>query len=442
MKGDMQVPVEERLVQLLYHFGIERAHVAARLPSDWSGLVTAHPESIASLILVCPGEVPHHLLPPLAMRLLAFTGDQGAPAESVRRMAGVTPHATIITLRDYFGHPRADLLVDRGEEIGAALLAFLESCDREHPLPAMTVPEGEGEVAGITYRVRGSGPPLVLLPLGLAASQWEPLLDRLSERYCTILLGGPSLGSVVSLEARGHASGYLSVVRSLIEEARLQSGERILDIGCGTGVLDRWLVQRTGGVNPIVAVDIHRSLLREARVLAQQEGLAGQITFQPGNAEALPFHDDSFDVVLSATVMELLDAERMLREMIRVTKPGGRVGVIVRAVDLPSIVNAPLSPALKAKIEALPNGVAGARGCADVSLYRRFRQAGLEAVRMMPQWATYQDMAHVHSALERIMAVLSAIEVQEWQAAMDKAVAEGTFFIAVPFHCAVGTKQG
>jgi hypothetical protein len=111
-------------------------------------------------------------------------------------------------------------------------------------------------------------------------------------------------------------------------------------------------------------------------------------------------------------------------------------------VDLPSVINAPLPPALKARLEALPNGVAGERGCADASLYRRFRQAELDEVRMMPQWATYQDMAHLHSALERIAATLNASEAREWQAAVDAAVAEGAFFIAVPFHCAVGTKWG
>jgi hypothetical protein len=43
--------------------------------------------------------------------------------------------------------------------------------------------EGDGEIAGISYRIRGAGPPLVLLPMFLAPSQWEPLVPRLSERY-------------------------------------------------------------------------------------------------------------------------------------------------------------------------------------------------------------------------------------------------------------------
>ena len=57
--------------------------------------------------------------------------------------------------------------------------------------------EGEGEIAGISYRIRGVGPPLVLLPMFLAPSQWEPLVPRLSERYCTITLGGAAAAEFI-----------------------------------------------------------------------------------------------------------------------------------------------------------------------------------------------------------------------------------------------------
>jgi ubiquinone/menaquinone biosynthesis C-methylase UbiE len=72
------------------------------------------------------------------------------------------------------------------------------------------------------------------------------------------------------------------------------------------------------------AMDTHRTLLHEAMALARQEEQKGLVTFQAGHAEAPPFRDSALDVVLSLTAMELLDADQMLREMIRVTKPGGR----------------------------------------------------------------------------------------------------------------------
>jgi ubiquinone/menaquinone biosynthesis C-methylase UbiE len=210
------------------------------------------------------------------------------------------------------------------------------------------------------------------------------------------------------------------VVRNLIAEIHLHPGETILDVGCGSGVLDRWLARHTGGAHRITAVDIHRTLLREAAALATKEGLAEHIEFREGNAEVLPFGDNSFDVTMSATVMELLDAERMLREMVRVTRPGGRVGVVVRAIDMQSFVNVPVRAELKMKIAALPNGLAGARGCADGSLYQRFRNAGLQDVQMLPQLATYAG-ARAHAADERIEATLSPAELAEWHTAVTQA---------------------
>ena len=439
MTTDTNRPVDRRLAQLFRHVGLDRVHIAARVTADWRGLAATRPETIASLTLVCPTGLEVTPLGALASRVLVLSGDQGAPAEAISKAMAALPDASTITLADYYGHPRADLLADRGEDIGAAMLAFLARMDQLHAAKPVPLPAQEGELDGLSYRIQGAGAPLVLLPLGLAASQWEPLLARLSAQYCTLTLGGAVLGSVASLEARGRSTGYLGVVRNLIAEVHLQPGETILDVGCGSGVLDRWLARHTGGAHRIMAVDIHRTLLREAAALATKEGLADHIEFREGNAEGLPFPDSSFDVTMSATVMELLDADRMLREMVRVTRPGGRVGVVVRAVDMQSFVNVPVRAELKMKIAALPNGLAGANGCADGSLYQRFCHAGLQNVHMSPQLATYAG-ARAHAADERIEAALSPAELAEWHTAVAQAEAEGTFFIALPFHCAVGTK--
>ena len=284
MTTDANSPVDGRLVQLFRHLGLERVHIAARVTADWRGLAATRQETIASLTLVCPTGLEATPLGALASRVLVLTGDQGAPAEAIRRAMAALPEAAIITLSDYYGHPRADLLTDRTRDIGAAMLDFLARMDQLHPAKPVPLPAQEGELGGISYRIQGGGPPLVLLPLGLAASQWEPLLPRLSAQYCTLTLGGAVLGSVASLEARGRNTGYLGVVRNLIAEVHLQRGETILDVGCGSGVLDRWLARHTGRAHRIVAVDIHRTLLREAAALATKDGLAGHIEFREGNA--------------------------------------------------------------------------------------------------------------------------------------------------------------
>jgi SAM-dependent methyltransferase len=231
------------------------------------------------------------------------------------------------------------------------------------------------------------------------------------------------------------------MVRQLLETAQLQPGEEVLDVGCGSGVLDRWLAQYTRGANRIVGVDINRYLLGEAATLVRYEGLEGVIELREGNAEALPFPEARFAVTMSHTVLEEGDANRMLAELVRVTKPGGRVAVSVRAIDIPWWVHVPVGAPLKTQLDT-PHGFVGPRGCADASLYRRLQAAGLVQVQMFPQFIAF-DGLHTHvgqwyTALLRTP--LSAEDGQEWQSGVEGAEAEGTFVIAQPFHGAVGTK--
>jgi ubiquinone/menaquinone biosynthesis C-methylase UbiE len=104
------------------------------------------------------------------------------------------------------------------------------------------------------------------------------------------------------------------MVRQLLETAQLQPGEGVLDVGCGSGVLDRWLAQYTGGANRIVGVDVNRYLLGEAATLLRHEGVEGVIEFREGNAEPLSFLEASFVVAMWHTVLEEGDADRMLAE--------------------------------------------------------------------------------------------------------------------------------
>jgi ubiquinone/menaquinone biosynthesis C-methylase UbiE len=233
------------------------------------------------------------------------------------------------------------------------------------------------------------------------------------------------------------------MVQALTDATQLQPGETVLDVGCGTGVIDRWLTRHTAGHNRITGVDINRYLLQEAMALARKEGPEGAIEFREGTAEALPFPDDSFDVTMSMTVIEEVDAQQMLAEMVRVTRPVGRVAVIARAMDVPFLMNLRLQPELQAKVNApgALGSVAG-HGCADASLYQRFHQAGLTRLRMFPQLPPYDgsDPYMLQFMQNGLFGKLTHEEAQQWQSARAEAEAEGTFFMAWPHHCAVGTK--
>ena len=279
-----ETPVEQRIIEVLRQLGIERCHFAARGLNDWHGLAETHPEVVASLTLVCPLGFDSLVLSHLADRLLVFNGDQGGATETIERNMAALPSASMVTLSDCpYPDNYNDLAVLRGGDIGPAMLEFLARTGTAGGPSAVQPSVEEGEVDGVYFRVQGSGPPLVLLPLGAAPSQWGPLAATLSERYCVISMTGPALGMVASLESRGHTPGYLSAVRGLLTEAEIQPGDRVLEVGCGTGVLCRWLARETAFKNSITGVVVNAFFLREATEIARREGLANVVSFREGS---------------------------------------------------------------------------------------------------------------------------------------------------------------
>jgi arsenite methyltransferase len=104
----------------------------------------------------------------------------------------------------------------------------------------------------------------------------------------------------------------------------IQPGEAVLDIGCGAG-FDAFLAARlTGPEGRVVGIDVTPAMVEKAREHGRRLSL-GNVAFQPGEAESLPFPDETFDVVISNGVLNLtLDKDKAVAEMHRVLKPGGR----------------------------------------------------------------------------------------------------------------------
>ncbi len=434
-----------RIAKVLDHLGLGAVHVAACMSGDWGELVSKCQDRIRSLTVVAP-----HLNKGIPAGLNAFrspamviAGDQGAPARRARDLAARFGNGELFELSDYSSPMWANTIADRTTEVAEALCGFLARAESEHALSTVPLPQGEGDFAGIKYRIRGAGPPLVLLPLSLAPSQWEPLVSRFSHRYCTITLSGAHLGAISLLEARG-SSGYGDLVAQVVDQAKLTLGETILEVGCGSGVLARALAKRTDHRNPIVATDINQYLLSEARALAAKDDLGETITFEEANAETLSFPDAHFDVAISSTVLEEGHADRMLSELARVTKSEGRVVVMTRAIDVHWWVNLPVPDELRSKLNTLgPSTGAGVGddGCADASLYPRLLRVGLTPLMMGPQFAIYKEGERLDGVLDRLLSLLSKSDARICRDAVRQAKTDGTVFVAEPFHCAVGVKS-
>jgi len=106
----------------------------------------------------------------------------------------------------------------------------------------------------------------------------------------------------------------------LLAAARLQRGERVLDIACGTGVVTRLAAEEVGSSGSAAGLDIHPAMLAVAR----RESPAG-LHWYEASAESIPLADGSFDVVLCQMGLQFVtDKLAALREMRRVLAPGGR----------------------------------------------------------------------------------------------------------------------
>lgn len=141
----------------------------------------------------------------------------------------------------------------------------------------------------------------------------------------------PDLEAIKARQQQTWASGdfgrvgvTLQVVgEALCEAVGVNAGERVLDVAAGNGNASLAAARRFAHVT---STDYVPELLEQGRRRAEADGL--DIRFQVADAEALPFEDDSFDVALSTFgTMFAPDQERTARELVRVVRSGGRIGL-------------------------------------------------------------------------------------------------------------------
>lgn len=376
----------------------------------------------------------------IGRRVLVMTGDSGVSREPSRRGAERLPGSHLVELKGYATTGWSDLAKDRTVEVVQSISEHLSHF--EASVPRQTA-EGAGVHAGITYHITGRGPALILMPFFLAASQWESAVPELSEQFTVIRIGGPHVGGIAILEERAAQPSYQAMFRTLVDLMELPAIARVLDVGCGSGALDRALAKRLGPGARIDAIDVNGYLRTEAAALAKTKGLDDVIHFAPGSAESIPFPDDSFDGAFSVTVLEECIADRAIAEIKRVVKPGRPLGLIVRAIDMPQWWSFDIPPALQARANEPPQSVA-VGGVADKSLYVRMLKAGLRDLVPFPTLTTIDQPGNAvwRYREDHLAGFFSPDELALWRTARDAAAQAGTLFQSHPMHCAVAWKRG
>jgi ubiquinone/menaquinone biosynthesis C-methylase UbiE len=225
----------------------------------------------------------------------------------------------------------------------------------------------------------------------------------------------------------------------------LRAGERVLDVGCGTGEQVRALAARVGPTGRAVGVDRSATMLAEAR--ERGRGARSPAAYRLGDAYALPFPRDAFDACLAEKLFaHLARPGQALAEMCRVARAGGRV--VVASVDAETMVLDVPDRALTRRILNHWCDTRSVNGWAGRQLPRLFREAGLVDIAIWPVTAQVtrldrgaEGFAFRERAEEaRASGVASAEEVAGWIAELEAADRDGRFFSALTAFVVAGRK--
>jgi demethylmenaquinone methyltransferase/2-methoxy-6-polyprenyl-1,4-benzoquinol methylase len=128
--------------------------------------------------------------------------------------------------------------------------------------------------------------------------------------------------------------------RALVSAIDPRPGQRILDVASGTGMV-AFALARRGGCE-VVGLDQSEAMLGAARSrLAGSADLAGHVSFMTGQAERLPFADGEFDALSFTYLLRYVDDRAAtMRELARVVRPGGRIGMVEFAVPAAPVLRA------------------------------------------------------------------------------------------------------
>ena len=233
------------------------------------------------------------------------------------------------------------------------------------------------------------------------------------------------------LERRAKAADEIAARNAYLDLLAIAGGERVLDVGCGSGAVTREIARRIGSRGVAVGLDPSPALLAVARELAKEAGVGDRIEFREGDALRLPLPDGFFDAVVCVTVLSHVPrGEAAIPEFIRVLRPGGRLGVFDLDTDMTAFTHP--DRVLTRRIVAAASDAMAVNGWLVRQLPSLFQRAGLVDVRVRgffpletERQSFYGNMADRCAEAAVKMGVVTESEARAWLDAFHEQGARG-----------------
>jgi SAM-dependent methyltransferase len=251
---------------------------------------------------------------------------------------------------------------------------------------------------------------------------------------------------IAGLEARGATPAQARLRRRFLRFVPVRRGDRVLEVGCGSGVVIRDLAPMVGRRGEVAGIDPSRTVLAAARRLCRPAARGARLTLRRGSGLALPFPGDRFDVALAITViLHVADPAAVVGEMVRVTRPGGRVALQDQDFGMLAVTHPD-----RELTDHILRGVIGhlyEEPYSGRRLPGLLREAGLGRVRVLTDF--FQDTTltpWTKTFLERRAAyavefgLVDAATAQKWLDGITAQVAAGSFLLTMTYYGAVGTR--
>jgi len=242
------------------------------------------------------------------------------------------------------------------------------------------------------------------------------------------------------LEFRGTDATFSRMRDAYFDRLPLVAADAVLAAGCGTGVESRALLRRPDFGGRLVALDQSPGLIETAARLGAAEGLGDRVEYRVGDVHRLDLPDGAFDVVLAHTLLShVVDPAAALREMTRVTRPGGTVAVFDG--DYASLAWAHPDPGLGPAMNAAIIATIAANPLLVREMPRLLRDLGLRLVESQSNVYAeagtgryFSGAAELYAPLVAAAGTLPAADVERWLVDQRRALEEGTLFASCNYY--------